>query len=690
MIGPSNLYLVYFSTSDGVQHYLAYESTTDGTTPFTYGRITFSTDPTGTGLASMIVFNQDGVLDSASKADTTNNVIVYVLPKAGMGVSLINGTVSPDNTLTRIYGEAGMEVGFLDTGIEQYDTVGVGTVYDTPQSSYTPIGNSSCATGKPVITGGTTTGGTTSGTTGGASTGGTTGGTSTGGTTGGTSTGGTTGGTSTGGTSGGSTGGTSGGTSGGTTIGGAYCTLPGVTLESSSTGSGTTVPYLDIIGLDVAEPYPSATPFPTASAPSTSLTFTITLSSLLSSPVPPPDTEWSTVWVMPKASSTDKISHQIFVSFDTVNGDLMGTISYGYVDTTVTPHLYETECSFGLSTATITPNTCPVTGTYNATAGTITLTLDTSEAVPFTTVATGSTYSPFAINFNTSTLPVLTGVLAQTQVLVGAAGTGLLETTSTTGSATYQLNGNYACMSVGGTSSGGTSGGSTGGSSGGTSTGGTSGGSSTGGTSGGSSTGGTSGGGTSGGTSTGGTSGGSSTGGTSGGASTGGTSGGASTGGTSGGSSTGGTSGGSSTGGTSGGTSTGGASGGASTGGTSGGTSTGGSSTGGTLGGMTAGGTSGGTSTGGTSTGGESSTGGSSGGSTGGTGSDGGSSTGGTGANGDTTGGMTGTSTTVGTSGNGSTGYHGFFGGSFGEALVPLALLAGVRRRRKTLARKRA
>jgi hypothetical protein len=402
-IAQSTLYLVYFSTNDGVQHYLAYESTTDGTTPFTYGHITYSTDPTMTGLLSMQVFNNDGVLDSASMADTTNNDIVFVLPKSD--ITMIDGTVSPDNTLSRLYGEAGTEVGFLDTGTVGYDELGVTSTYDTPQSSYTPIGNASCSS----TASGTSTGGTSGGTTGGTSTGGTSGGSSTGGTSGGSSSGGTSGGSSTGGTSGGS------------------------------------------------------------------------------------------------------------------------------------------------------------------------------------------------------------------------------------------------------------------------STGGTSGGSSTGGTSGGSSTGGTSGG----------TTGGS----TSGGSSTGGTSGGTSTGGTSGGSSTGGTSGGTSTGG---GSSTGGTSGGATAGGTSGGTTTGGG-VGTTTGGMSTGGSSaGGTSTGGTSTGGESSTGGSSGGSTGGTGSDGGSSTGGTGANGDTTGGTTGTSTTVGTSGNGSTGYHGFFGGSFGEALVPLALLAGVRRRRKTQERKRA
>jgi|GEM_PF-846308 len=152
---------------------------------------------------------------------------------------------------------------------------------------------------------------------------------------------------------------------------------------------------------------------------------------------------------------------------------------------------------------------------------------------------------------------------------------------------------------------------------------------------------------------------------------------GSSTGGTSGGSSTGGISGGS-TGGTSGGTS-GGTTGGVPTGGTSGGTSTGGaggtgSSTGNSSGGDTTGGTTGGIPTGGTS-------GGTSAGS-----STGGTSTGGAGGTGSSTGNSSGGDTTGGTTGGGQ--YHGFFGGgSFGEVLAPLALLAGLRRRRQQSAK---
>ncbi len=89
--------------------------------------------------------------------------------------------------------------------------------------------------------------------------------------------------------------------------------------------------------------------------------------------------------------------------------------------------------------------------------------------------------------------------------------------------------------------------------------------------------------------------------------------------------------------------------------------STSGSSTGGSSGGASTGGSSGGSS-GGTSTGGTS----------------GGSTTGGS-----STGGIAGASSTGGTTSTGSGNYHGFFGGSFGEAIIPLALLAGLRRRNK-------
>ncbi len=144
---------------------------------------------------------------------------------------------------------------------------------------------------------------------------------------------------------------------------------------------------------------------------------------------------------------------------------------------------------------------------------------------------------------------------------------------------------------------------------------------------------------------------------------------------------------GTSTGGTSGGTTGGNSTGGAS-GGASGGTSTGGASSGGTSGGTTGGSSTGGASGGaggGTSTGGTSG-GGTSGGTTGGT-SGGGNSTG-SGSTGGTSGGDT--TSTGGTSGGttGGSSTHGFFGGgAFGEALIPLAMLAGLRRRRKLRAR---
>jgi len=234
MISQASIYLVYFTTSDGVQHYVAYEATTDGSTPFTYGHTSYSTDPTGTGLASLLMFNTDGVLDSASTADTTNNDLVYVLPKSD--ITLIDGTDPTINLMTRIYGEAGTEVGFLDTFAQEE------LPYDTPQANYVPAGNDTCASAS-TTTGGTSGGSSTGGTsTGGTSTGGTrTGGSSTGGSSsGGSSTGGSSsGGTSTGGTSSGggtATGGSStggGSTTGGTTSGGGTSTTGGVVVTAS-------------------------------------------------------------------------------------------------------------------------------------------------------------------------------------------------------------------------------------------------------------------------------------------------------------------------------------------------------------------------------------------------------------------------------------------------------------------------
>jgi pseudomonalisin/xanthomonalisin len=167
-VPPATGYYYYFLTPDGTQHYLAYQSTPDpvATSQFTYGTVTVVVNESEMVITKTVYdFTQVGFADAGSMLDTANNRIVWVLAK-----SEISGYVADSTPLSELFGETDDVTPSVD-GQGQFTNV---PVDDTPQGSYTPVGNASCLAA-------TTTGGTTGGTTG-STTGTTTGGTTSGGT----------------------------------------------------------------------------------------------------------------------------------------------------------------------------------------------------------------------------------------------------------------------------------------------------------------------------------------------------------------------------------------------------------------------------------------------------------------------------------------------------------------------------
>ncbi|MBV9611998.1 MAG: hypothetical protein JO091_05975 [Acidobacteriaceae bacterium] len=180
------------------------------------------------------------------------------------------------------------------------------------------------------------------------------------------------------------------------------CTGTGMTVVTDPSGDQTGAPansQLDIQSISIAEPYVSA------STPNR-LTFTMKVANL-STPVQP-NSSWTIFFTAPNGT-------QYFVDMNTDGTSGTPVFEYGHTST--------------LATGTTQQNTdgaADAASTYSA-DGTITIVIDDS-------LVGGVKAGDTLVNIN-----------GRTQLLVGAAGTGLLETADSTSAGRYILVGNAAC-----------------------------------------------------------------------------------------------------------------------------------------------------------------------------------------------------------------------------------------------------
>lgn len=219
---------------------------------------------------------------------------------------------------------------------------------------------------------------------------------------------------------------------------GSPCVLPGVVVVQTPAGAQTGAPANaedDITGVDIAETY-DANP-PAGSYPD--LTFTIQVSNLSALPSLPANTEWEVKFVYD--------GQAYFVDMDTF---AEGVVSGSTGGTPTNP-----EFEYGVTvggTAGATSGTDvtlgAITGSYSTASNTITLVIpDDSIVQPqpgcslsgCTPGTPGSSNPPPAAG---SKLSSISGAVTQ---LVGAAGTGLLETVDSTPTGEYTLVGNASC-----------------------------------------------------------------------------------------------------------------------------------------------------------------------------------------------------------------------------------------------------
>jgi PKD domain len=180
------------------------------------------------------------------------------------------------------------------------------------------------------------------------------------------------------------------------------CILPGITVVNDPAGDQTGAPgnsQLDIQSISVAELFNS-------SASGSQLYFTMQVSNL-GSPLPP-NAQWVIFFIPPNGT-------EYFVAMDTTSNPATPAFTYGHVTTLATGNPSLT-----------TDGTADAGSNFNAN-GTILIIIDNSKV--------GSPHpGDQLVNIN-----------GETQLEVGAAGTGLLETIDNTSAGRYILLGNQAC-----------------------------------------------------------------------------------------------------------------------------------------------------------------------------------------------------------------------------------------------------
>jgi PKD domain len=145
------------------------------------------------------------------------------------------------------------------------------------------------------------------------------------------------------------------------------------------------------------------------------------------------NTEWLAQFVVPANANTSGVPQTLFVSWDTET-IATGAFNYGFIDNSPTGGgLYTSQCLEAPG------QTCAATGTAS-TDGTITIKLSYGNGLTFSP----STGSPFTVNLGPGTQ--LSSIKGITFTCACAAGTGLLETDSTTtGDGSYAMKGNVPC-----------------------------------------------------------------------------------------------------------------------------------------------------------------------------------------------------------------------------------------------------
>jgi hypothetical protein len=215
------------------------------------------------------------------------------------------------------------------------------------------------------------------------------------------------------------------------------CTLPYLPVDpAGSAGTVSTDPTMGemtIQYVDIGEPFTNCA--------DNSITFLMKVKTMdpggTGMAVPPPNGEWQILF---NITDTNGNPETVFVDMDTNGITPTPEFSYGRRDPSTTGGTLDTtECTAG------TTSTCPGISGSVGKDGTIIIKLNVSTPITFAAPTAGSTSTtPFTWDASKAGTK-LTSVTGDTVLLVGAAGTGFLETVQTTGGGSYTRIGNGAC-----------------------------------------------------------------------------------------------------------------------------------------------------------------------------------------------------------------------------------------------------
>ena len=200
------------------------------------------------------------------------------------------------------------------------------------------------------------------------------------------------------------------------------CSVPGVTMQTDPAGDQDLGPtantQLDIRSVSIAEPYVNDTQH--------SLTFTLKVDNL--NGTLQPNSIWTVYFNTLDLAGTTR---QFFVQMNTSDLPTGPNFAYGW---------HDPDNNIDLGQCFM--NSCPeATGTFNA-DGTITIKLLTTNNLSFNDISGNHLFDANFAGAGT----VLSAVQGNTSILVGAAGTGLIEPVDdSAGGGTYTVAGNLAC-----------------------------------------------------------------------------------------------------------------------------------------------------------------------------------------------------------------------------------------------------
>jgi PKD repeat protein len=219
--------------------------------------------------------------------------------------------------------------------------------------------------------------------------------------------------------------------------GGSPCAKPYVNVDAAG-GAGNvptdpTTGEMTIQGVNIGEPFTSCS--------DNSLTFVMKVQTMdpggtgMATPVP--NGEWQILF---NITDTNGNPETIFVDMDTNGIVPTPEFSYGRRDPSTTGGTLDTtECTAG------TASTCPAISGMVSPDGTITIKLNVATPIVFNAPTAGATGATFSWDGH-ATGTRLTSITGDTLLLVGGAGTGLLETIQSTSGGSYTRVGNASCQ----------------------------------------------------------------------------------------------------------------------------------------------------------------------------------------------------------------------------------------------------